>query len=63
MKKISAILFSISLILLFSPTFVYYLMREAISSTRYLLLLSIAPFILGIIISLISKRFDTGEST
>ncbi|MCX8182000.1 MAG: hypothetical protein N3D12_02655 [Candidatus Methanomethyliaceae archaeon] len=63
MKKISAILFSISLILLFSPTFVYYLMRSTISSTRYLLLLSIAPFLLGIIISLISKKMDTGEAT
>jgi hypothetical protein len=62
MKKISAIIFSISLILLFSPTFVYYLMRGTINSTRYLLLISIAPFLLGIIISLISKKLDTGES-
>jgi hypothetical protein len=27
-----------------------------------LLLISIAPFLLGIIISLISKKLDTGES-
>jgi len=37
-------------------------MRGTINSTRYLLLISIAPFLLGIIISLISKKLDTGES-
>jgi len=59
MKKFSAILFSVSLILLFSPTFVYYLLRSMISSTQYLFLISVAPFALGIILSIISKKLET----
>ncbi len=62
MGKISAILFSISLILIFSPTFVYYLLRGAVGSSSLLLIVSVAPFILGIILSVISKKFDYGES-
>lgn len=62
MKKISAILFSISLVLIFSPTFVYYLLRGAVGSTSFLLMVSVAPFVLGIILSIISKKFDYGES-
>lgn len=61
MKKISVMLFSISLILLFSPTFIYYILRGTVQSFQQLLIISVAPFFLGIVLSLISRRLESGK--
>jgi len=51
--RISAFLLGISLILIFSPTFIYYILRK---NDIFSIMLYFIPFVIGIITIIISEK-------